>query len=455
MELELSASPVPRAGSVLEAGSAAATLLRQAIAQEPSNANLHVSLSVALEKPHEIDEAIGAASRAATLEPSNIGLLARVGTLQLGAGRFTEAELTMAAVLAQQNDVAGYHHVMSIVLERQSKYETALSHAAESVRLDPRDYNRTRRCGIIALMANRAVEAEASFRSAIALLPDVVEYHSLLATALERQNRFDEALESIHQAVRLDASSAALAERLKELTARCEVASLVNTLILLVDPVTLRLLPQNLGHLMFSAFGEDGVIWHLLRSIKGGFYVDIGAHHPVRMSNTALLHNYNGWSGINVDADQRYIDEFNLLRPNDINICCGVGAQAGKATMAIFADGAINSFDPKEIEKSQTKGGREVAELRELDILTLAYILDTHVPAGKTIDILNVDAEGWDTAILGSNNWTRYRPALILVEDHTMALTNVERSATYRLLRGQGYELFSQTLATSFYRPVP
>jgi hypothetical protein len=123
--------------------------------------------------------------------------------------------------------------------------------------------------------------------------------------------------------------------------------------------------------------------------------------------------------------------------------------------MAIFADGAINSFDPKEIEKSQTKGGREVAELRELDILTLAYILDTHVPAGKTIDILNVDAEGWDTAILGSNNWTRYRPALILVEDHTMALTNVERSATYRLLRGQGYELFSQTLATSFYRPVP
>jgi Flp pilus assembly protein TadD len=457
MESDVFVLPLQQARALLEAGRTAdaAALLRQAIAQTPSNADLHLSLSVALERLHETDAALASASQAAALKPNDFGLLARLGTLQLGASLFSEAELTMAAVLARHGDNAGYHHVMSIVLERQRKYDSALFHVAESIRLQPDDYNRIRRHGLLALQANRPADAETAFRSAIALRPDLAEYHNLLATSLERQNRFSEALEASGHAVRLDPASAPFAAKRAELAARSEAAAHANELIQSVDTVTLKLLPQNFGHLMFSAFGEDGVLWHLLRNVKNGFYVDIGAHHPVRMSNTALLHNYNGWSGINIDADQRYIDEFNLFRPNDVNICCGVGGEAGRATMAIFADGAINSFDAREIEKSQTKGGREIAELRELEIRTLANVLDTHLPAGKTIDVLNVDAEGWDTAILASNDWTRYRPKLILAEDHTMVLWNVERSATYRLLRDNGYQLFSQTLATSFYRPVP
>jgi FkbM family methyltransferase len=455
MESEVFAPPAQQARGLLDAGRAAdaVTLLRRAITQTPSNAELHAYLSVALEKLHDIDGALAAALQAAALNPSDTGFLARVGLLQLFANRFAEAEVTMGAVLARQSGIAGHHHVMSIVLERQSKWETALFHTAEAIRLEPSDYNRLRHHGILALHADRPAVAEAAFRSAIALRPDVADYYNLLATSLERQNRFDKALAAAREAARLDPASAVFAEKLKELTVRSEAAADIATLIRTVDPVTLKLLPLNFGHLMFSQFGEDGVLWPMLRNVKGGFYVDIGAHHPFRLSNTALLHNYNGWSGINVDADQRYIDEFNRVRPNDVNICCGVGGEPGKATMAIFADGAVNSFDAKEIEKAQANGARTVAEMREMQIRTLADILDTHLPAGKTIDLLNIDAEGWDTSILQSNNWTRYRPALILVEDHTMTLTDVERSASYRLLRSHGYALFSQTAATSFYRP--
>ncbi len=39
-------------------------------------------------------------------------------------------------------------------------------------------------------------------------------------------------------------------------------------------------------HLSCSQFGEDMIVRHLLADIQTGFYVDIGAHHPVYYSNT-------------------------------------------------------------------------------------------------------------------------------------------------------------------------
>ena len=55
------------------------------------------------------------------------------------------------------------------------------------------------------------------------------------------------------------------------------------------------------------------------RKKKNGFYVDLGANHPFLHSNTAWFW-LNGWSGINVDANQKSIAIFNKIRKNDINL---------------------------------------------------------------------------------------------------------------------------------------
>ena len=51
----------------------------------------------------------------------------------------------------------------------------------------------------------------------------------------------------------------------------------------------------------------------------GGYYVDIGAHHPVKYSNTYLLW-LNGWSGINIDPLPNVMALFDKYRPKDINL---------------------------------------------------------------------------------------------------------------------------------------
>ena len=73
----------------------------------------------------------------------------------------------------------------------------------------------------------------------------------------------------------------------------------------------------------YAMDGEDIAIEKYSKNIIKGFYVDIGAHHPVQRSNTCLLYK-KGWRGINVDLSKFSLDLFNYLRPEDINIQCAI-----------------------------------------------------------------------------------------------------------------------------------
>lgn len=47
-------------------------------------------------------------------------------------------------------------------------------------------------------------------------------------------------------------------------------------------------------HHYYSHCGEDVFVDAYFRNKKQGFYVDVGAHHPKRYSNTALLYERGG-----------------------------------------------------------------------------------------------------------------------------------------------------------------
>src|SRR6185369_33711 len=90
------------------------------------------------------------------------------------------------------------------------------------------------------------------------------------------------------------------------------------------------------AHTYYSQFGEDITLVRLLPE-PTGFYVDVGAHHPQRYSNTYLLHK-RGWSGINIDPNPDTIELFNRARPNDINLCAGVAAEEKELQYHMFSD---------------------------------------------------------------------------------------------------------------------
>ena len=59
----------------------------------------------------------------------------------------------------------------------------------------------------------------------------------------------------------------------------------------------------------YSQFEEDLFIKNFFKDLQKGIYVDIGCYHPVKFSNTALLHNF-GWKGYNIDINRASIDLF-------------------------------------------------------------------------------------------------------------------------------------------------
>jgi FkbM family methyltransferase len=204
--------------------------------------------------------------------------------------------------------------------------------------------------------------------------------------------------------------------------------------------------------LYFSQLGEDCLLWHLFSGKWEGFYVDVGCHHPYRYSNTYLLHRFRKWRGINIDADIRAIELFRAARPHDINLHCGVGLEAGIQSLTVFSDGAVNTF-VAELAARQSSHYSVAGQL-DVPVLPLASILEQHLTAGTEVDLINIDCEGYDDAVVASNNWTKYGPRIVLVEIHGMNLENPMAAPTAQLLKAAGYILRAHYFATSIFERV-
>ena len=203
----------------------------------------------------------------------------------------------------------------------------------------------------------------------------------------------------------------------------------------------------------YSQFGEDGILaWIFPPGPSAGNYIDVGCHHPLRLSNTAMFHLQRGWSGINIDPDERAIAEFERLRPGDINLCMGVAATAGEREMAFFEEGAINTFaDDANIHPAYT--GREYVR-RRVPVAPLSMIVKEHWPKDWSPAYLNVDAESFDLEVLMSNDWSSFRPYCITVEDDKIDLRSPSASSSFSFLTSVGYRLMSHAAVTSFYTNV-
>lgn len=201
----------------------------------------------------------------------------------------------------------------------------------------------------------------------------------------------------------------------------------------------------------YAQEGEDLLLARILRNlnISTGFFVDIGAHHPSRFSNTYFYY-LRGWRGINVDALPGTKKLFEQMRPRDITIECGVGSKQGILKYFLFNEPALNTFSEQEALKKNTPP-YHIIDTLQIPIVTLKQVLDEHLPSGTQIDFMTIDAEGFDHAIISSNDWSLYRPRVILIELLNTELDTIDIHPTSCLLRSHNYRAFGKTYNTFFF----
>lgn len=204
---------------------------------------------------------------------------------------------------------------------------------------------------------------------------------------------------------------------------------------------------QHFALTAFSQEGEDLVLWRLLQNQARGFYVDVGAHHPFRFSNTQFFYA-RGWRGINIEADPAAHALFQEYRPEDINVSCMVSDEERSYPFDIYNEPALNSGVAG--RREHVGANYFVKETLSLQARRLSSILDDLVPAGTVIDFLSVDVEGFDLNVLRSNDWSRHRPRFVVVESF-IDLGSPARNPVHEFLDQQGYGLRSFLYLSSVY----
>lgn len=207
--------------------------------------------------------------------------------------------------------------------------------------------------------------------------------------------------------------------------------------------------PEFLPQRSYSQEGEDLILDRFLEGDVQGFYVDIGAHHPVRFSNTYLFYR-RGWRGINIDAMPGSMKDFERVRPRDINIECGVAGSPGRLSYHRFNEPALNTFDATEAQL-KNKLPYQLIDTVEVEVQRLDALLERYLPAGQQIDFLSVDVEGKDEEVLRSNDWIRYRPRFILAETLRTDMLNLSACPVVQFLRSVGYKPVAKAYNTSFF----
>ena len=194
----------------------------------------------------------------------------------------------------------------------------------------------------------------------------------------------------------------------------------------------------------YSFNAVDLIVDYIFKNKKNGFYIDVGAQHPISNNNTYLLFN-RGWSGINIDLDIKNIELFNIARPNDINLNYALSSSIADKKLYFFHDKSpINTL----VESVSNYQKKPVKEIRSIKTITFNKILQ-NLKFNKEIDYINIDVEGHELEVLKGFDLVKYKPNVISIEylDLKMKylefknndLSRVIESDFYKLLLNNGY----------------
>ena len=203
---------------------------------------------------------------------------------------------------------------------------------------------------------------------------------------------------------------------------------------------------------------------HVLRNVRNGYFVELGAVDGRLLSNTLALEESFGWDGLCIEPSSKYQDllksgrrcafsnavvssgptgrwiqfmdhvrdPVHLIKPNTATEMeeVGINAQGQRISILPTDDGmysgildAFDTYDPT--------GGAVV----QRQVMTIGDLLDK-VGAPARIDFLSLDTEGSELDILSSFPFeTRTLGALTVEHNHNQE----KRDAIRRLMESKGY----------------
>jgi FkbM family methyltransferase len=188
--------------------------------------------------------------------------------------------------------------------------------------------------------------------------------------------------------------------------------------------------------LSFAQRYEDTLLSCAFVEQASGFYVDVGAGHPI-YDNVSFAFYMRGWRGLTVEPNAWLSELSAVIRPRDARAQALVGEQVGEATFYLVEGFHGLSTTVERNARAALRAFGKASRAITMPSTTLSVLCEDCAPA--TIDFLKIDVEGAERATLLGNDWERFRPKVVVVE----ALAPVTLAPAWDdwepLLTGSGY----------------
>lgn len=194
----------------------------------------------------------------------------------------------------------------------------------------------------------------------------------------------------------------------------------------------------------FAKSGEDIQMGQLLKHVQNGFYIDIGSHHPIFGNNTYYFY-VRGWKGICIDPNPKFEPLYKKYRPEDKFLNIGIGLQNQALNYYSFSSDLLNTFSEKQANEMRLH--HHLKEVIKVPVQPLSQVLEFYKIGTTSIDIMSIDAEGYDFEVVKSNDWQKFRPKYVLIETNENLSDDV-KSEIVQFLTSNDYKLSGKILLT-------
>ncbi len=182
---------------------------------------------------------------------------------------------------------------------------------------------------------------------------------------------------------------------------------------------------------------EDVMLWRALKSVKNGFYIDVGANHPEDDSVTKAFYD-QGWSGINIEPEERFFDLLQLDRDRDTNLDYAISNQRDDIKLYIFETRGWSTNDLNVAKEHEEEG--HSYQTKRIKTKSLDQVCEENQI--EDIHFLKIDVEGAEKSVLESFSFDQYRPWIIVIEA-TKPNTDIDISQEWEFILFEHDYLFA------------
>ena len=194
-----------------------------------------------------------------------------------------------------------------------------------------------------------------------------------------------------------------------------------------------------------SQLFQDLFVLFYFKEKKNGTFLDFGATNGIEKSNSFMLENDFGWSGVLAEPSPQWHDELVNNRPEAKIIKDAIYSETGKELDFFVSDaGELSTLEEfKNSDASSMPGNAKVRNkngyLHKVRTISLNDVFIKFFN-GLPIDYMSVDSEGSELMILENFDFKRFGPAVVTVEHNSSEYDNSNEKKLDALFQNNNYK---------------